>query len=359
MRKRIWNYIKFKFSFFENILLGFLDYFSLKIKRNVVIFYFPSDHEQISGGALSILYLFQKSKTILNDSNVFCAFFNKYPRVEKYTWLENDVVFLNLYYRKFIIKKAIRVLIHVPEVWISKFRLEWDQLDIAKENPKVEINILNQNQNYLPSPLEINNSLGVFNNFTMTLAFIRNLKECTLSYPNIDIFNLSAWFYKTQYEIMPFEMKKNIILISPDEHPLKNDIIRKLKSLFQFQIFEMTFLPYEEFKILQKDVKYTISFGEGYDNYFQGAYFTGGIGLSVYNEVFFHDEFKKDSLPKTIFPSYEVMLENIVNVINELNIKFNYESYNKMILSIVKKYNNPDLVNDNLQMFYKKTKFIS
>jgi hypothetical protein len=64
--------------------------------------------------------------------------------------------------------------------------------------------------------------------------------------------------------------------------------------------------------------------------YFYDIVRTGGISFAVYNSEYFTADYK--NLP-TIYESYDVMMQNIVNDINYLNNKELYQKTNQTLLS--------------------------
>lgn len=346
------KYIKFRFNFIFKIIKSRLIGFFWSKKNYSVLFYLPSDHEIVSGGILSIFYLYEETKKKFPDSVVEIIFMNRNSKVREYKWFSNDVKIKNIFFERYYISGSNQILIHVPEVYISKFKFEWKKNGLTKFNNKTIINILNQNNELMPNPDDVYLNLKEFKRITMTLAFIRNLEPCKINFPNLDIFVLSAWFYKTTYQIIPFEQKTDLILISPDAHSDKQAILNELNKCEGLEIFEMNYLPYEKFLEIQKRAKWTITFGEGYDNYFQGAYLTGGIGFSVYNEEFFNSDFENNKFPQVIFKSYADLRENICNSINLYNSKIKYDSLSQEIRTLVLKNNNEDIVRSNLHNYY-------
>ena len=98
---------------------------------------------------------------------------------------------------------------------------------------------------------------------------------------------------------------------------------------------------------------FTITFGEGFDGYFNQPYVVGGLGMAVFNPDFFPDKSWLEL--KNVYESPEDMENNIVNDIKELSA--NKELYYSLISKMKEKLSTlygEDLFKRNLEKFYKK-----
>lgn len=323
----------------------------LKINRkNVILFYLPED-EMISGGVLSIYFLLKTTRQLFPDFIVLPVVVGKWQHYFKINWFRNDYFIYNLLDLKKCLLNANKILVHVPEdfyVDYSKKILKYSLLPLAK---RTRLNILNQNELLMPSQKQVEEYKKLYASVSMTLAFEVNLHN---QYPYLDHepYFLSSWFYGNEVEEVEYNKKQDLCIISPDKHPLKEQIVNKLETELYLKCIEINNMKYDVFKELQSKAKWSVTFGEGFDGYSGGAFAKGGIGFGVYDRNFFPDALK-DNLPMTFFSSYEELLDNIIQVMKLLDNPVKYTAYVKEMLPKVLMHNTPEKVRINLMNFYK------
>ncbi|MBC5991608.1 hypothetical protein [Pontibacter cellulosilyticus] len=319
--------------------------------KNVVLFFMHPDEDVKAGGILSIYFIIDKSEKILEDAVVLPVTLSKLPGYTRVAWFENKWFIYNLYYINKSLQKADTILLHVPEVFFNLFCeliKEHQLFELAK---KIRVNILNQNEQLIPSKALIEANKRMFCSLTMTLAFEANTKNI-YEYLDKKPYFISAWFYSYTVENSCYEEKENICIISPDPNPYKMEIVKMLNDELRLQCIEVTNMAFSDFQLLQKRAKWSISFGEGFDNYFAGAFVKSGVGFSVYNSIFFPKSFDSGSLPETIFVTYEDMRENIVKAIKSLDNKTSYEKYVTQVKPLILEHSSPEKVEEALKHFY-------
>ena len=189
--------------------------------------------------------------------------------------------------------------------------------------------------------------------FTITCAHKQYANKKNKDEYNIPCHHLSVYLDESNYPKKTFDQKENIILLSPDHHKNKKEIINILKDKLPFFTFiTINKITFEDYKELVSKSKFQITFGEGLDGYFIEPYFCKSIGFSVYNEEFFTSNYQ---LLKTVYPSYKELKRNIVNDILELNNnKTKYEStWEKGFNVCVKDYNAKNF-EKNVADYYSK-----
>ena len=145
-------------------------------------------------------------------------------------------------------------------------------------------------------------------------------------------------------------VKKELIVISPDEHPFKEKILQLLyKTNLEVKILQN--LPYNEFKEIVSRAKWAITFGEGLDGYILEPIFSGTIGFAVYNEDFFTEDFKNSN---GIYSSYTEMADSIIPDIKMLDQESNYEVFQKKQFDLCAKHYNYNEYKQNIRLFYKQ-----
>lgn len=345
-------------------------FYLLKNKKcnKLIIFFVPSEVDSISGGLLSICTIFNEVKKMKNIHGCDCytsylpQFNNNYYT---YNQFENNLVLFNL---KQIIKNYSKVKyleIHIPEIFIELIYEEnkntvlfhnWLKT-ISKNN--IKINILNQNDFYMITSGNINCLKNLTDNVTMTVAHEKYATlEKRIEY-GIPLHLLSPWLTPTPYKFISFKNKENLILFSKDEieETIYNtkirskDVVKHLKNIlpnYEFKIIEN--IKYEDYKKLIGKAKFIITFGEGLDGYFVEPFFSGSISFAVFNEVFFNDSYKN---LKTIYNSYEELIQNIENDIDYFNIESNYINTNNDVKNLLSKIYNIERLQNNLNLYFK------
>ena len=109
-------------------------------------------------------------------------------------------------------------------------------------------------------------------------------------------------------------------------------------------------MTYEDYKETISRAKWALTFGEGLDGYFVETIFSGGIGFSVYNRKFFPEDFV--SL-RTVYGSYELLIQNIHKDISELDGEKAYVDYQNKQFSLCSKLYDYKNYLKNLEAFYR------
>jgi hypothetical protein len=149
-----------------------------------------------------------------------------------------------------------------------------------------------------------------------------------------------------------FFSKKNIMIVSPDEHPYKAEVLKKIKEAFPaLKLVEIKNMKYKKFLYFTRVAKWSITFGEGLDAYLVYPILKGAIGFAVYNEEFF----TKDYLDmESVFSDYESMADSLCQQMKKLDNQLAYESLSASLQRVLaNKGMNPDGYHKNVIRFYK------
>ena len=340
---------KFIRKFRQSVL--FLPYF-FSSKDKIVIFAIPFG-DMVNGGAMSIDSIYNQSKTILDKTHlVLMSTLTGTGNFLKFTnFKSNSFIFNFKLIKKLIqIRELKKIIIHIPEYYFEQF-MEKDFFEVKN----ITINILNQKNDEMPTPEVLHKYLDKYGDvFTMTTAHKRYSTSDFQEIYKIPYFHLSVDLNHKNYVKIGYDNKKNQILFSPDFHPLKNVVINNLKKkLPHFKFITINKLTFEEYKQLIAESKFQITFGEGLDGYFIEPYFSKSIGFSVYNDLFFTDNYKKLS---TVYSSYEELNTKIVAYILKLSVsKINYEEVSKQGFEVCYDDYNEKKFIDKLLNYYNKT----
>jgi len=349
------------------------NYFNLNYKntKRLIVFFVPTGTYRVSGGILSICSIYRIVKNLKNIHNcdVIASYLpNKKDDDFMYRTFENEMVIYNFYEIEKKFPNLDYIQVHIPEIMVSNFKKKQDKLKLFYQfidKIKVkELNILNQNDLFMPSIDYINFVKSKFDFATITVAHKKYATSEKRNEYNLPLHLLSPWLNPVPYQVKTFEEKENLIIYSPDkiqwipnETKLrKEDIINNLKlKLPKYTFKEIKDLKYDDYKELASKAKFSITFGEGLDGYFIETVFSGGISFAVYNPYFFSDEFKD---LETLFSSFNELNDKIADKIISLENSRNYNEVHNKISSIVNNiYSLNHLENDLIEFYTKKYDF--
>lgn len=331
------------------------DLSNIKNTKKLIVFFIPPKND-INGGIMSIFSICKYSREICPDAQCVITTFPSKVTYERNTFFKNDE---KIYRWEQIVNNAKNVkelIIHIPEYFSDKFSTALTNKDFKflKQIENVQINILNQNIELMPEPEKIKGLYKITNNVTQTIAHDRYATQEVCDKWQIPTHFLSVHIDTSGYRSYAFEEKEKIIVLSPDEAPYKEAIVKKLKQeLPDFKLITVENMPFDEHMDLIAKAYFTISFGEGFDGYFNQPQAVRGLGMAVYNSDFFPDESWLEL--KNVYKSPADMENNIVNDIKELsaNKELYYSLINKMNEKLSTLYGE-DLFKRNLEKFYKE-----
>lgn len=276
-----------------------------------------------------------------------------HPKIEKYNWFNNDVYVYSFDDLIEVIKDYSDIHMHLPEYYVEQF---YDSLtNKVREKikkAKTHINIMNQNIECMPEPKVIQRLYSIADSVTMTNAHERYTTNEYRELYGVPVHLLASWYDQEPIKLIPYEKKLDKMIVSPDPHPAKEHILKYIKeNIPSIELIIIKNVKYEDFKQLEKESKWSMSFGEGLDGYFAGPVLRGGVGFAVYNELFFTPAYK--DLP-TVFTSFDHFANDIVNFIKNNDNKIAYEKVNSVLFDIIdKQFNHRDYVN-NIELYYSQ-----
>lgn len=245
----------------------------------------------VNGGIMSICSIASETEKLLARNGVSVAVCTAYgePRLLRYTRFDNNadiLAFSDLLPR---FPSGANVLVHVPELFVQKFVSNSAFVYQRRPDIKWRFNILLQNVDLMPSKeaVDVAQQIG-FTTVTINHGASADLAQslgCAVHY-------LSWGLWPDQFERVKYSDKKKLIVISPDQHFAKEEIVRRMsEALPDHKIVEIQNMTYQQYKCVIKQAKFTFTFGEGLDGYFVESIFSGAIGMAIYNERFFTEDY--------------------------------------------------------------------
>ena len=350
-----------KFKFFKDNY--FKDNFS-KTKKLILIFV-PADTDRINGGILSICTIHSVIKELkhIHNCDVIASFLPfKNESDYKYRNFENDMIIFTFKEIDNYFKDLEFVEIHIPDVMITIFKKENKKMlsffRWVEQIKKVKVNILNQNDLFMPQSKSNENLKNLFPYITMTVAHEQYLTPEKREYYGMPIHQLSPWLSPVPYKKRKLAEKENLILYSPDKIQsvpngstiTKKEIIKTLeKKLKHYKFIEIKNMKYDVYKDYASRSKFAITFGEGLDGYYTETVYSGGISFAVYNEIFFTKEFEN---LHSLYKSFDELLKKIVSDIKYFENEENYNRYNDIQNTILSKMYSFEKLKSNVEQFY-------
>lgn len=350
--KNIW----FKSIFWKLLVVknqeNYLDKTLKHISDSVIIFLCPSDNK-VNGGVISIASLAEESKKLkyIHLSDVFVCSLPGEPYLFRFTKFKNSVFIVQLHQLLSRLVGTNSVLIHIPEIFVEKFSIQMKSIQLIYPFLKWRFNILLQNIDLVPSKesVDILSTIGSVTCTTAHLAYSNKTTEAVIGCP---VHHFSAWCSPEQYAYKSFQDKENIIVVSPDKHPRRDEVLDHLKrKLHGYDFHVIRKMTYEEYKGLISRAKYSLTFGEGLDGYFTEIIFSGGIGSSVYNDRFFTEEFRM--LP-FVYRSWDEFKDYFPQDVKSTNTLTKYQDAHLKQFKLLASIYSHDKYVINLIKFYKK-----
>jgi len=296
----------------------FLDNTGQPTSKRTIVFLVP-DTDIVNGGILSITSLADETERLahLHGADVYVSPYPGGLPLLRFTQFENTRTLVDL---KLLLSRLPsgnrEVLIHIPEHYLACFLSHNTTFLKACKEITFRFNLMLQNIDLLPTKEDAEKlkRLGSTTCTTAHQSYCNNETEAHLGCP---VIHFSVWVSPEQYERVPYEEKRNLIVVSPDHHPNKKQILDLLCNElpnYEFQIINN--LTYEAYKQLISEAKFSLTFGEGLDGYFAETIFSGGIGCAVYNDRFFTPDF--EDIP-FVDSSWDSLMEGLATAIRRVD----------------------------------------
>lgn len=339
---------------------SFLHQNYLPDSKKLIVFLVPgsdwaSGNVKISGGVMSIISICEETAQLeeIHNSKTIACTMNEDHLFLKFSNFKNNTTIYRFEQLAKHFGSLEELIIHIPELMVTEFQNRFRKIDLAWMNKitKIHFNIMNQSIWLMPEPQVVGSLFNFANLITITTA---HQKYCTSYYRkhyNVPLHKLSVWISPEQYYFKNWEQKENLIIISPDEHPMKDEILRELERIDGLTIQIISGISYSEYKLLISKARWSLTFGEGLDGYFIEPVFSGAISFAVYNDSFFTSNFKE---LETVYPTWNDLQENIAMKISSLSGLNKYYLYQKRQFDICAQNYNRTNYQENIKKFYEQ-----
>lgn len=320
--------------------------------ERVIIFLVPGI-DMVNGGIMSIISLADETTKLrhIHGADVFVCTSPGQPPLLRFTRFKNSRTLQDFQLLVSRITPGTPVLIHIPEIYAASFVGESPTLLPLFTNLKIAYNILLQNIDSVPTR-EVVEQLKTLGNVSITTAHKSYANAYADGFYGCPLWHLSVWISPEQYEYRRFCDKKNIVVVSPDYHPNRDDILTTLRAkLPEFDFVIVHKLTYQEYKTLIAKAKFALTFGEGLDGYFIETVFSGGISCAIYNSRFFTEEYR--TLP-CVYSTWEDLVAQLPGDIARLNDETTYSGPHQLQFNRLSSDYSYDYYKRNLEQFYRE-----
>ena len=307
------------------------------------------------GGILSISAIYEESARLIGlhrATVALCTVPGDDPLFLKYTWFENRNYLLTLPAVLRSCPHLEYLQIHIPEYAVS-IMADWLNAvssSLLRRIPEVHLNILLQNIDLIQGQNVA--ALKRFGKVTATTAHEAYGNSATRQVLDVPVHRLGVRIGPELYHRTAYRDKKPILVVSHDEHPLKEHVLQQIAAAHpQLEICIVHDLSYEDYKALVCRAKWALTFGEGLDYYFAETVFSGGNPFAVFNARFFTPAF---AALETVYPSWEVLQERMPADLHRLDEPIAYDRCWRQAYGLLSSFCSTDRFREDLRAFYRE-----
>lgn len=245
------------------------------------------------------------------------------------------------------------LIVHIPEYMAADFVKDLSATDLESVHAieRVQFNIMLQNVKGLKAAIAAVGELRTLGSVTCTTAHEKYSTRSLREELGVPVHWLSVPGDPADYQRKKYSEKENLMIVSPDAHPLKQMILERINSdLPHLETQVISGISYEAYKETIEKAKFALTFGEGLDGYFTETIFSGGIGLSVFNEDYFTEEFRSLC---TVYDSYDSLADQVCADIRGLDDEKRFADYQQTQFALCCRRYSRAQYETNLSLFYR------
>jgi hypothetical protein len=316
----------------------------------VVWFLVPS-WNVCGGGVMSICHFYAETRMALGgpDVAVVASTYPDAPLLKKYTAFPNSMDIFSFAEVVTHFKSVDHAILQIPEYYCKDLvsHLSPSERLFLDTIPRLHINIMLQNIEQC-KPDDIQPLRTLTDEITCTTAHDRYTTRDESTRFGIPFHKLSV--FVDRYEKRCWTEKQDIMVLSPDQHPLRSRVIDTIrKGIPSLELITVENMSYENYRSLIATAKWSLTFGEGLDFYFAEMALTGGVPFAVYNDLFFMPQFR--GLP-TVYETWDNLQESIVGDILKLDHNEVYHAAGEPIRQLLNQLYSAELYRENIRLFY-------
>ncbi len=305
----------------------------------------------VSGGIMSIFSIAAETRNLLAGNGVSVAVCTAVgePRMLRFTQFENQLPLFAFSDMLEWMPQNSEVIVHIPESLPAKLRIcPARRLPLAVRH-QMAVHILLQNIETIPprSAVAALQQVGVT---TATLAHKASMAIAeSLGCP----VHFLSWFISAEdFRRVPFAEKQKLVVVSPDRHPAKAEIVRRMtEALPDHKFIEIRRMTYQQYKKTIGDAKFMFTFGEGLDGYFVESIFSGAIAMAIFDQRFFTPEY--GGAPG-VFADYRRRDIGVAEFVRSLSDEARFRAIAERQYELVSKTFAKRIYQDNIKSFYSK-----
>ena len=319
--------------------------------RKLVWFLVPS-WDVAGGGVISICSFHAESRVLIGRPNVaiVASTYPNSPILKKYTKFPNSMDIFSFAEVVTFFKSVEHAILQIPEYYCKDFvsQLSPSERLFLDTIPRLHVNIMLQNIDQC-KPDDIQPLRALTDEITCTTAHERYSTQEQSTLFGIPLHHLSV-FVDQPYEQRRWTERQDIIVLSPDQHPLRDRVIDTIANrLPNLELITVENMSYESYRSLIAKAKWLLTFGEGLDGYFAEMARTGGVPFAVYNDRFFMPQFRR--LP-TVYDTWDNLQASIVDDILKLDHSEMYHAAGEPIRQILSQLYSIEKYRENIRLFY-------
>lgn len=335
--------------------LKYLESLELQKKRKIIIFFVPSS-DRVTGGRLQIFSLYRISQSLFDGTDVavlMCWLPGQGHDVFRVSGHRNDVTVCPFTMVLRQCQLDCEMLLHFPEFaapYLCNDLLGWKWLRQNAKQRSLHINILNQNIDSMVNKSFVRSLQDTHCKVTITAAPSHWASRDEQDRMGAPIHWLPTWYYPDSAEWQPYETKRDLLIVSPDRSEYRDMVLDAIRrGLPDLEVKVIQGIPFEEYTELEKLAKWSITFGEGCDGFFYGPAMRGGVSFAVYNDTFAG---WNTADWQTLYETYQAMATRIVDDIQRLDKKIEYEKYSHRLRDRFTRYRSLEALQRQLTDFY-------
>ena len=286
-----------------------------------------------------------------SDVAVVASTYPNASSLKKYTAFPNSMDIFSFTEVITHFKSVEHAILHIPEYFCKDFpgQLSPTERLFLDTISRLHINVMLQNIDQC-KPDDVQSLRALTDQITCTTAHDRYSTQELSTRFGIPLHNLSI--FVDEYEQRRWTEKRDIMVLSPDQHPLRDRVIDTIKKgLPTLELITIAGMSYENYRSLIAKAKWSLTFGEGLDGYFAEMAWTGGIPFAVYNDRFFMPQFRK--LP-TVYDTWEELQTWIVGDILKLDHEEVYDAAGEPIRQVLNEFYSCEKYRENIRLFYNE-----